>query len=79
MKPLLALLVLAALPLAAQVSVQFAPEPMEVTKALGIQSRLGLWRVAMCNDSSTNVTVAPERVYMAAGTLSIVSPTRAAI
>jgi hypothetical protein len=62
-----------------KVSIQFVPEPMEVLKAVGIASRLGLWRIGICNDSAIAVQIPPERIYMAAGSVRIVSPARASL
>lgn len=61
MKFLIALL---ALPLAAQVTVQFSPEPMAVLESVHVRN-VGLWSIRACSDGPA-VTIAEERFYMAA-------------
>jgi hypothetical protein len=69
----LRLLALVALPLAAQVSVRYSPEPMAVPAAvLGNARDMGRWAVEMCSDSPGVVTLPRERVSMAAGSISFI-------
>lgn len=57
------LLALLALPLAAQVTVQYSPEPMAVLESVHVRN-VGLWTIRACADSA--VTLPEERFYMAA-------------
>lgn len=54
---------LLALPLAAQVTIQYSPEPMAVLESVHVRN-VGLWTVRACSDSA--VTLPEERIYMAA-------------
>lgn len=51
-----------AMPVRAQVSVLLNPQPVSVSRSVGI-TMADVWTVRACNDGTANVTVAPERIY----------------
>ena len=67
------LMLLALLPIAAQVVVQFSPEPMAVLAPYNVRN-VGKWAIAACNDGSAAVTIPPERFRMAAPGIHLLTP-----
>lgn len=63
MLALLALLSIA--PVAAQVSLEYTPMPLAVMNSLHFTT-LGPWSCRACNNGPASLTLAPERIYMAA-------------
>lgn len=72
-------LLLLCLPLWGQVRIKATPEPMVVLRSLRMRS-LGLWTLAICNDSEQDVALSRERLTLAfppSSGLRIVSSERA--
>lgn len=68
--------ILLALPLTAQVTVQYTPEPMAVLESVHVRN-VGLWSIRACNDGAEAVALSEERLYIAAPGIRLISSNRA--
>lgn len=73
-------LILAAWPMLADVTVQWSPVPLAVTRAkYGPVREVGEWTVRICNEADEPLTMDAIRIYMTAGEVGAISPSSAAI